>query len=63
MKLFCKHDWEIVVKETMPSMLDTKNINNGGNITVPAWVAQRKIIIILKCKKCGKLNKTIETNP
>ena len=56
----CKHDWEVIVDKLLPSayeqskekvravsVLDTRNIFNKTSIT------------ILRCKKCGALDKTV----
>jgi hypothetical protein len=58
----CKHEWEIVVNEYEKSPVQKMN-DSGFGFT--GDMTQRHIIfgkriIILKCEKCGKLDKTIE---
>jgi DNA-directed RNA polymerase subunit M/transcription elongation factor TFIIS len=44
MKWFCRHDWKILVKEKIILHNDLYPTNT-------------KIVIVLVCKKCGKLKK------
>ena len=63
MSLFCKHEWEKVSETMMPSAFD---IATESKYTVKnAWPnhLRRKFILVLACKKCGALNKTVEENP
>lgn len=65
MGLFCKHNWEILVNETMKSpieQLSAASVNSRG-CAIPSWMFEQKIVVILKCSKCGKLNKTVVKNP
>jgi len=59
-KLFCKHDWDQVVKEVVPAPITNLHGSWG---TMPSYMFQVKVIFILKCKKCGKLDKTVVVNP
>jgi hypothetical protein len=63
-KLFCNHDWQVVVKETHKSpYLKTKeslpNSSLGSIGSIPVSLLLGKSITILKCTKCGKIDKTI----
>ena len=55
--MFCKHAWEKVVDDYIPSFMD-RNPNFQGKGTV--YMTMGRKIIILKCTKCGKLDKTVE---
>ena len=58
----CLHDWEVKSKDILPSAYE--QMIAGKQLTdsiLPVWF-QKKIVIILSCKECGKLDKTIETN-
>ena len=61
--MFCKHDWVKISENTLPSandqMLDEQKRNAT---TIPLMFFQRTYILVLKCSKCGKLDKTIVTN-
>lgn len=61
----CDHDWKIVTDKEISSpaeQMDLANRNSRGK--VPHWMFKKKSITILKCSKCGKLDKTIENfNP
>lgn len=59
----CSHDWEIKSKDILPSAFEQMSV---GKFTVEELIFAaftKKIIIILACKKCGELDKTIEENP
>ncbi len=60
--MFCKHDYEILDKTVLPSAAEqVMGISleeiQAKNIFV------KKVIIILKCKKCKEIKKIVETNP
>ena len=61
----CLHNWVVLKEERMPSPVEINKLNDmqltGANI--PSWYFRKKYICILKCTKCGKLDKTIEENP
>jgi hypothetical protein len=52
----CKHEWEVKEKHIEPSKL--QKAKDGGfeckKSLSPYWV-ERSMIIILVCKKCGKI--------
>lgn len=60
--MFCKHDWEVVCKDILPSAYEQGG-NLDGTPTFWKWILRKKFICILKCKKCGKLEKFVEINP
>ena len=66
----CKHQWESIVDETMPSQIDLANelFASQGRQMVSQFDSRmcqwtRKRILILKCTLCGELGKTVETHP
>lgn len=62
-KLFCNHQWEILSEKMIESPAERFEILNDKNIAYLPWLFKSKYICILKCTKCGKLNKTIEDSP
>ena len=70
---FCKHEWEKVSETTLPSALEqgitTGIVPNmypahGEEATNQLRIFyQKQYVLVLKCKKCGKLDKTFTTNP
>lgn len=58
----CKHEWELIINEYEKSQL--QKMNERGiimtNCSLPLDFSLGRKIIILQCKKCGKLDKTIE---
>jgi hypothetical protein len=62
----CKHAWEFVDKTELPSRIEEarKHSVNLGNF----WTAQvqdmleRKVIIVLRCPKCGNAKILRESN-
>lgn len=62
--LWCKHDWEIKVKETLPSAWEQiAATTNKVQVPVDLNLFEKKLVVILSCRKCGILDKTIETSP
>jgi len=61
-KLFCKHDWEVKVNEVRDSAFEQlqRLIMKSGESTVQPWVFEHKTLVVLACKKCGKLKKYVE---
>ena len=58
----CKHEWKVLDKTVLPSaweQLKARMSVDKGHI----GLFRKKVVVILVCKKCGKLNKTVETNP
>lgn len=57
----CKHDWEVVTKTTGESVIEHMNrVGKTGSMryTDMRELTGRPFILVLKCRKCGKLNKT-----
>lgn len=55
--MFCKHDWEKIVDDYTPSFMERcPSQFEEGRLSM----TQGTKIIILKCNKCGKLDKTVE---
>ena len=58
--IFCKHDWEVIKDEVHESPIE-KLIKKGLMMEEGSGALLfGKHIIILQCKKCGKLDKTVE---
>lgn len=56
--MFCRHEWEIIVNEYQEApILKLKHLN-VNSCDHYALVGTK--IIILKCVKCGDLDKTVE---
>ena len=64
MRIFCKHEWSVIVDKVTESpfqnavgCLEAK----GYNVDIPHQMCQteRQSITILSCVKCGKVDKTI----
>lgn len=52
----CKHDWEVKSAIVLPSAFE--QMKNCGRGTYPYWIFQKKAVVIMACKKCGKIDKT-----
>lgn len=63
MNFFCKHEWEIKSKDILPSAYEQYKDQKIYPDGVYTTHFQKKLILVMVCKKCGKINKTIETNP
>jgi len=69
----CKHDWEIKDKTIMKSIAEQQKELGLAKVSIPAVryggddpflaIFRKKVIIIMSCKKCGKLKKFVESNP
>ena len=63
--MICKHDWKKISEIILPSAFEqiTKKhiIERLGSPSVLMY--RKKLVIVLKCKKCGKLDKTVESSP
>lgn len=59
MSLFCKHKWETIVDKVTESPYETVIKCGTMPKEVDYTMFLKKSIIILKCVKCGKLDKTI----
>ena len=61
--MFCKHEWEILSETILPSPYEQMEERAVELKHVIAWFFVKKLIVIISCKKCGKLDKTEKTNP
>ena len=56
----CKHEWEILKDTTYPSKLEEYKKVTGESL-IPRYqetmieLTERTVIVIMACKKCGKL--------
>jgi len=57
--MFCKHEWEKQTDVTFPSAWEqlTGSINDRSVKTAPYWMFEKKHLLVLSCKKCGKLER------
>jgi len=68
MSWFCKHQWEKVSDQVLPSaweqyaQVNAGSINKMGKASIPVWMFQKSHILVLKCTLCGKLDKTVTRN-
>ena len=61
MSLRCKHEWIKQSEVTLPSAFEQITESFAESIRdASAIMFQKKYILVLSCKKCGKLDKTIE---
>jgi hypothetical protein len=61
MKMFCKHDWEIKDKTILPANLELLE-STPSEGSIPQRFFVKKLVLIMACKKCGKLFKSVEEN-
>lgn len=59
--LFCKHEWEKMsdtVARALPDELISRltKVNGMGDVFL-----KTKHVVVLACKKCGKIYKSVET--
>ena len=59
--MFCKHDWELKDKTILPANLELLQ-GKLGSADIPHQYFVKKLIVLMACKKCGKLSKTVEKN-
>ena len=57
--MFCRHNWEKTSKVVLPSPFEQIGSLRGFG----REFFREKLIVILKCTLCGKLDKTVEVNP
>ena len=60
---FCKHEWKIVDKTVLPSALEQMAKAGGTSKIQGRGMVTKKVVVILQCETCGKLDKTIESCP
>jgi len=59
MKLFCKHDWKMISETTTKSDMEVA-VATPNLKTAKGFDTQRKLIQIVACNKCGKLERFVE---
>ncbi len=63
-RLFCRHEWKEISNYIFPSAWEQFFSRETDKVTnIPPWIFVKKLIIILACSKCGKLDKIIEECP
>lgn len=64
MSLFCAHNWKEISKELLPSPAQQLKSPDLIAATLGGDEFYKiKVVIILACEICGKLDKTVEVNP
>ena len=61
-RLFCTHDWKVMVNERTASPMEVLNKNGASPGRGNLYMTEEKLVTILACSKCGKLNKTVVSN-
>ena len=61
----CKHDWEVKDKTVLPSAWEQMQDAKKGTVEMQLYgvVFQKKVMVVMACKKCGLLKKYCERNP
>jgi hypothetical protein len=59
----CDHDDEILDKTILPSAWDQMANRITRLHSVDESLFRRKVVILLKCKKCKRVTKMVESNP
>ena len=54
----CNHDWEVKSTVVLPSAFEQMGKATNRSCSAPYWVFQKKAVVIMACKKCGKIDKT-----
>ena len=63
----CNHDFKIISKDILPSAYEQENNNQLKETAL--WEShdisyyRKKLIIVMRCTKCSKIKKIVETNP
>ena len=67
-EMFCKHQWEVLSETTIESQFEhamkvAQSRGAYGSIKIPGQMscAERKHILVVTCKKCGKIKRFVET--
>ena len=63
--LFCEHDDELFDKTTLESAYEQMIVGGVRYKTLPIepFFYRKKVVVLLKCKKCNRVKKVIESNP
>ena len=56
-QLFCKHNWELISKETTTSNFENISKLGVSEFTYFPSDLKRYLIQVFVCKKCGKIKK------
>ncbi len=65
MKLLCDHDFEIIDKMLLPSAFEQVT-ESGGSLKIKETrvdIFAKKLVIVLKCSSCNRIDTIVETNP
>jgi len=55
----CKHDWEVKSEKFVPALINVLVEQGSRMKNIPLSVLESTHIVIMVCKKCGKIDKTI----
>ncbi|KKN33230.1 hypothetical protein LCGC14_0805690 [marine sediment metagenome] len=61
--MFCKHDDNILDKTIMESAYEQTTAVTRAKVADAEMFFRKKLIILLKYKKCKRVKKIVETNP
>lgn len=63
--MFCRHDWEVKDKTILLSAYEQVIASGQAPASLSALVPvfQKTVVLVLACKKCGKLKKFMERGP
>lgn len=56
------HDMDIIDKTVLPAPIDTAGRVHFCGM-YDSWIFRRKLVLTMKCKKCGKVVQVTESNP
>jgi len=60
----CKHKWKIITEKILESPKEQiGSFGSDWTINYDNSFFRKKYILVLQCKRCGKLEKIITTNP
>jgi hypothetical protein len=62
----CMHEWEIVIDKVIPAPIERFFVIEDeleSRRRPPKWMFMSTSITVLKCLKCGELDKTIVESP
>lgn len=56
----CNHEWEKITEKTEEAPMGHLNLTEMKGRGISENILFRTYILVLQCKKCGKLDKTVE---
>ena len=60
----CQHEWDKVSETVLPSGYEQMEAGNTKFDRMSGVsLFRKKYILVLSCKKCGKVKKVVEVNP